>query len=141
MIKSLSELYVCRNAWKKESAHNKASTWPLDLRLVQFSRYPEDFWTVADACQGVLILGENGSGKTSASGRLFARKYLQAGFGGLVLCFKTDEADLWRQYLKGAGREADGRFFGNEDFRFNFLQSSGRYLAWEPRYQNFPPPG
>ena len=71
---------------------NNAGTWPLDLRLVQFSRYPEDFWTVADACQGVLILGENGSGKTSASGRLFARKYLQAGFGGLVLCFKTDSS-------------------------------------------------
>jgi len=60
---------------------NNAGTWPLDLRLVQFSRYPEDFWTVADACQGVLILGENGSGKTSASGRLFARKYLQLDSG------------------------------------------------------------
>ena len=106
---------------------NNAGTWPLDLRLVQFSRYPEDFWTVADACQGVLILGENGSGKTSASGRLFARKYLQAGFGGLVLCFKTDEADLWRQYLKGAGREADGRFFGaSEEFRFNFMDYEAR---------------
>src|SRR5215469_8970346 len=106
--------------------HN-VSTWPLDLRLVQFSRHPEDLWTLADACQGVLILGENGSGKTSAPGRLFAKKYLQAGFGGLVLCFKTDEADLWRQYLKGAGREADGRFFGaSEDFRFNFMDYEAR---------------
>ena len=101
---------------------NNASIWPLDLRLVQFSRYAEDHWTLADACQGVLILGENGSGKTSASGRLFARKYLQAGFGGLVLCFKTDEADLWRSYLKRAGREGDGRFFGvDAAHRFNFL--------------------
>jgi type IV secretory pathway TraG/TraD family ATPase VirD4 len=59
-----------------------------------------------------------------------ARKYLAAGFGGLVLCFKTDEADLWRSYLKAAGREADGRFFSiDSDFRFNFLdyeaQTSG----------------
>ena len=38
-------------------------------------------------------MGENGSGKTSGSGQLFARKYLENGFGGLVLCFKTDEAD------------------------------------------------
>ena len=75
-------------------------------------------------------MGENGSGKTSGSGELLARKYLQAGFGGLVLCFKTDEADLWRSYLKRAGREDDGRYFSaDNEFRFNFMdyeaQSSG----------------
>src|SRR6516165_4121285 len=96
--------------------------WPLDLPLIHFSRRSEDIWTLADACQGVLIQGENGSGKTSGSGQIFAKKYLENGFGGLVLCFKTDEADLWRSYLKRAGREGDGRFFGvDESFRFNFL--------------------
>src|SRR5271157_6519849 len=96
--------------------------WPLDLPLVRFSERKEDLWTLRDACQGVLIMGENGSGKTSGSGELLARKYLQAGFGGLVLCFKTDEAELWRSYLKRAGREDDGRFFGvEESFRFNFM--------------------
>src|ERR1700745_3435266 len=83
------------------------SNWPLDLPLVRFSRRDADLWTLGDACQGVLIMGENGSGKTSGSGQLIARKFLQNGFGGLVLCFKTDEADLWRQYLKRAGREPD----------------------------------
>ena len=73
--------------------------WPLDLPLVRFSRRDEDVWTLRDACQGVLIMGENGSGKTSGSGELLARKYLEAGFGGLVLCFKTDEAALWQRYL------------------------------------------
>ena len=77
-----------------------------------------------------LIMGENGSGKTSGSGELLARKYLKAGFGGLVLCFKTDEAALWRGYLRRAGREDDGRYFSaDNDFRFNFMdyeaQSSG----------------
>jgi hypothetical protein len=39
-----------------------------------------------------------------------------------VLCFKTDEAALWRSYMKAAGRESDGRFFGvDEAYRFNFL--------------------
>ena len=96
--------------------------WPLDLPLVRFSKLDADVWTLGDACQGVLIMGENGSGKTSGSGQLIARKFLQNGFGGLVLCFKTDEADLWREYLKRAGREADGRFFSPESaFRFNFL--------------------
>jgi hypothetical protein len=96
--------------------------WPLELPLVRFSERSPDVWTLADACQGVAILGENGSGKTSASGRHLARQYLKAGFGGLVLCFKTDEAELWRRYLKETGREADGRFFGaDEAFRFNFM--------------------
>jgi len=103
-------------------AKKKNGGWPLDLPLVHFSRLAADTWTLRDACQGVLIMGENGSGKTSGSGELLARKYLGAGFGGLVLCFKTDEADLWRQYLRRAGRESDGRFFGvNEAYRFNFL--------------------
>ena len=99
-----------------------SGAWPLDLPLVRFSERPQDTWTLQDAFQGVLIMGENGSGKTSGSGKHFARKYLQNGFGGLVLCFKTDEADLWRSYLKAAGREDDGRFFGvEESFRFNFM--------------------
>jgi hypothetical protein len=72
--------------------------WALDLPLVRFSELDADVWTLADSFQGVLIMGENGSGKTSGSGRLFARKYLENGFGGLVLCFKTDEADLWRGF-------------------------------------------
>ena len=108
-------------------AESLAGSWPLDLPLVRFSERKEDLWTLRDACQGVLIMGENGSGKTSGSGELLARKYLQAGFGGLVLCFKTDEADLWRSYLKRAGRESDGRYFSAEnEFRFNFLDYEAR---------------
>src|SRR6266849_4496528 len=66
------------------------SDWPLNLPLVRFSERSEDIWTLSDAFQGVSIMGENGSGKTSGSGRHFARKFLLNGFGGLVLCFKTD---------------------------------------------------
>ena len=101
--------------------------WPLDLPLVKFSKLDADVWTLSDAFQGVLIMGENGSGKTSGSGELLARKYLQAGFGGLVLCFKTDEAELWRSYLKRAGREDDGRYFSVDNgFRFNFMDYEGQ---------------
>lgn len=96
--------------------------WPLELPLVAFSERDEDTWTLADSFQSVLILGENGSGKSSGSGNLLARKYLEAGFGGLVLCFKTDEADEWRKRLKAAGRERDGRFFSvDSPYRFNFV--------------------
>lgn len=115
-------------------------SWALDKELVRFSNHgtnlldrfvnwltgrktkASDTWTLADAFQGVCIFGENGSGKTSGSGALLARKYLAAGFGGLCLCFKTDESDLWRKYLKEAGREADGRFFSVDGpHRYNFL--------------------
>src|SRR5215831_8526417 len=72
----------------------RESNWPLNLPLVRFSERSEDIWTLSDAFQGVSIMGENGSGKTSGSGKHVARKFLQNGFGGLVLCFKTDEADL-----------------------------------------------
>ena len=105
----------------------RESDWPLNLPLVRFSERSEDTWTLSDAFQGVSIMGENGSGKTSGSGRHLARKFLQNGFGGLVLCFKTDEADLWRSYLQHAGRETDGRFFGiDEAFRFNFMDYEAR---------------
>jgi hypothetical protein len=108
-------------------ANSKPGQWPLEFPLAHFSEYAADAWTLADACQGVAILGENGSGKTSASGRHRARQYLKAGFGGLVLCFKTEEADLWRSYLKEAGREQDGRFFGvDQEFRFNFMDYEAR---------------
>ncbi len=96
--------------------------WPLSLPLIRFSDRNSDIWTLSDAVQGVVIMGENGSGKTSGSGAILARKYLELGFGGLVLCFKTDEADLWHQYLKKAGREQDGRFFSvDSPYHFNFL--------------------
>jgi hypothetical protein len=112
---------------RKPTAQKAEGRWPLDMPLVRFSARSEDVWTLADACQGVAIMGENGSGKTSGSGQLLARKYLKAGFGGLCLCFKTDEADLWRSYLKASGREADGRFFSvDSPFRFNFMDWEGQ---------------
>jgi hypothetical protein len=115
-------------------AIKESGKWPLELPLVRFGEREGDIWTLADAVQGVVILGENGSGKTSGSGALLARKYLAAGFGGLVLCFKTDESDLWRSYLRAADREADGRFFSvDSHFGFNFLdyeaQTSGLDFA------------
>ncbi len=115
---------------RRNKAPSSVGLWPLDLPLARFSERREDVWTLADSFQGVAIFGENGSGKTSGSGACLAHKYLQAGFGGLILCFKTDEAELWRSYLKAAGREQDGMFFGVDgEYRLNFLdyesQTSG----------------
>jgi len=80
--------------------------------LVKFSDSPKDHWTIDDATKGIAILGGTGSGKTSASGKTLAKRFLKEGWGGIVLCAKTDEADLWRQYCKETGREKDLIVFG-----------------------------
>jgi hypothetical protein len=82
----------------------------------------QDLWTLGDAYMGTFICGGTGSGKSSGSGRTIAHSFLRAGFGGLVLCNKPDEANAWRRYAKETGRlnsliVLDGK--GNK--RFNFL--------------------
>jgi hypothetical protein len=108
--------------------------WPDRLKLCQLSASEADAITLTDAKTGILITGQTGRGKTSGPGRLFAKAYLRAGFGGLVLCAKSDEPDLWRSLLKQTGREKDGIFFGEDPSHcFNFLdyeaQVSGSDLA------------
>lgn len=75
--------------------------------LVRFSSDSRDFWTVDDSLKGTSILGGTGSGKTSASGKMIAKKFLEEGWGGLVLCAKTDEAALWYEYCKSTNRLSD----------------------------------
>ena len=82
-----------------------------------------DRWRIKDACEGTIIFGGTGSGKTSGSGRALAESFLAAGFGGLVLCAKTDEPELWRQYASESGRESDLVMFGDrEPWSFNFMR-------------------
>ena len=77
----------------------------LQTPLLRFSG--TDDFTLGDGTQGVAVFGGVGSGKTSGSGRAFAHAFLEAGFGGLVLCAKADEADLWRRYCAETGRTDD----------------------------------
>ncbi len=82
-----------------------------------------DPWRIKDACEGVMIFGGTGSGKTSGSGRALATAYLEAGFGGLVLCAKPDEPELWCRYAAEAGRSADVVRFGpGSGWAFNFME-------------------
>src|SRR5260221_13636981 len=76
--------------------NHRDGPWPDRLKLCQLSASETDAITLTDAKTGVLITGKTGSGKTSGPGRLFAKAYLRAGFGGLVLCAKADEPALWR---------------------------------------------
>lgn len=80
-------------------------------------------YTIRTSIEGTFICGNTGSGKSSGSGKCLALKFLQQGYGGLVLTVKPDEAEVWRGYCRAAGRENDllviDRHKAN---RFNFLE-------------------
>ncbi len=93
--------------------------WPDTQGLVAMGADP---WRIKDACEGTVIFGGTGSGKTSGSGRAIARSFLAAGMGGLVLCAKPDEPALWRGYASETGRGSDLAMFGaGEPWSFNFM--------------------
>ncbi len=102
----------------------------LDTTLIKFS--DSDQWshfTTRDAVEGVQIFGGIGSGKSSGSGRLIALKYLEHGFGGLVLTTKPDERKLWEDYCKQTGRSNDLIIIepgGKHSFNFLEYESSAK---------------
>jgi hypothetical protein len=93
--------------------------WDLDAPI--FALPTGDEWTLADACQGTLILGANGSGKSSASADLLALKLLHLGASGLVLCVKPGEANYWQKIASLAHREKDLIRVDEKDHGFNIF--------------------
>ncbi|WP_169974030.1 type IV secretory system conjugative DNA transfer family protein [Tautonia rosea] len=107
--------------WRRRSPTPVARRpWDLSETLLDLSE--SDPWTIGDACEGTLVLGATGSGKSSGSGRALALAFLRAGFGGLVLTAKPDERAVWESYCREAGREGDLLAFGpGRPLRFNFI--------------------
>lgn len=102
------------------TARSSGPRYDLNKTLLSFT--PRDHWTMRDAFQGTAIMGGTGSGKTSGSGRALARAFLQAGFGGIVLCAKPGERQLWERYARETGRSKSLIIFGADGTRrFNFL--------------------
>lgn len=94
----------------------------LDFPLLYFDAKKEHAWTLSDAVRGTQIFGGIGSGKTSGSGKTLAKAFIKAGYGGLVLCAKSDEKDNWVKYATEFGRKKDLFVFSESNpFRFNFL--------------------
>jgi hypothetical protein len=99
--------------------------WSDDDGLIDFGNQETDadVWRIRDACEGLLIFGAVGSGKTSGSGSAIARAYLTAGFGGLVLTAKPDEARRWARMCEETGRVNDYvHITPNSGHKLNFLQ-------------------
>ena len=116
-----------RNQEDKQQTTNKrqseiTDTFDLDYPLIQLSPYPEDVYYLRDALEGIQIFGGTGSGKTSGSGQVLAKTFLSAGYGGLVLCGKVEEVDIWKEYAQAIGREDQLVIFDTKaHWQFNFL--------------------
>lgn len=90
----------------------------LDTPLLKLNG--KDTVTGRDFMEGIHVFGKIGSGKTSSSGKSLACACLRAGYGGCVMTAKAEEVELWKNYCKEHGREADMIIF-DEKRHFNFL--------------------
>ncbi len=107
------------------AATTASEPWALSQPLFKLSK--KDFFLLRNAVEGILVFGTTGSGKTSGSGRTIARAYLKAGFGGLVLCAKSDESALWQRLATETGRLDDLIIVRPEGpWRSNFLDQELR---------------
>ena len=95
----------------KNNLEKDNKRWNLNNPIIIFSKdennFPLDKFTLGDATRGVKIFGGTGSGKSSGSGKIWAKKYLANGFGFLVLTVKQDEKNTWLKYAEMTGREGD----------------------------------
>lgn len=103
----------------------------LDTPLLNLTT--KDTFTLRDACNGVHCFGAIGSGKTSGAGRALAGAYLRAGMGGLVLCAKHEEVNLWLRYCEQHGRKGSVILFdaseGCNFIAYEFARKGGTEAA------------
>jgi TraM recognition site of TraD and TraG len=92
----------------------------LDTPLLKLS--PTDSYSLRDSFDGTHCFGGIGSGKTSGFGQTLAGAFLRAGMGGLVLCAKPEEAELWREYVKKHGRQ-DSLIEFDATQGYNFIEA------------------
>ena len=87
----------------------------LDQEIMNFGG---NSWTARDAATGLICFGMTGSGKSSGPLRSIALKFLQYGYGGIVLCAKPDECGTWLDYAGETGRSNDIVLLSRETFCF-----------------------
>jgi hypothetical protein len=109
---------------RRNPSHCPASSgrWPLDTIVCRLSK--TDALRLSDVCEGVVVFGATGSGKTSGPGEMLARSLLRLGCGGLVMAAKPDEVQTWLRYARETAREQDVILFGSapgQAHRFNPL--------------------
>lgn len=80
---------------------------PFDLGTPVCWLSPKDALTLGQCCEGVLVTGTTGSGKTSGPGDSILLGLLSIGCGALVLCAKPGECERVLKLARAVGREAD----------------------------------
>lgn len=91
-----------------------------DTPLVRLS--PNDIWTIEDALSGTHVFGGNGSGKTTGSGLTIGMAFLNAGWGGLILCAKPDEAANWNDRVRAVNQSRKVIVVNEKNpWRFNLI--------------------
>jgi hypothetical protein len=76
--------------------------WQLDGPI--FGLTPWDTLTTRDLCEGVLVMGNPGSGKTSTTGTAIPLAALRDGWGVVAYTTKPDDAAFWTDLCRRAGR-------------------------------------
>jgi hypothetical protein len=105
--------------WNKPAAE-QPDPWDEQRALIKWNN--SEPWTIADSFEGTQVWGDTGSGKSSTTAKLLAASMLRAGYGGLVLTVKPEDAEEWKTLLLENGREKHGIFFGYDSSEcFNFL--------------------
>ena len=103
----------------------KPTSWKLDDTLVTLHALTEEIpITIGQVCEGIMVFGISGSGKTSGSLNTINRAMLEKGFGIYNACIKKDEAQRARKLAALTGRGKDVRVMRlGGDVKFNFLES------------------
>ncbi|MEL6822323.1 MAG: type IV secretory system conjugative DNA transfer family protein [Calditrichota bacterium] len=110
-----------RGKYKRKKKQPKLSD---DTRLFRLSK--NDYLTFRNLCEGVLIFGNTGSGKTSGSGQHLRTALLSYMAGGQVHTVKPEDAADWLEACRLAGRQEQVIHVSPESgHRFNFIE----YLA------------
>ncbi|CAN5470728.1 hypothetical protein BH09VER1_BH09VER1_26440 [soil metagenome] len=80
--------------------------------------------TLQQVCEGIIVMGATGSGKTSGAHDHLSFAMMSAGYGILALCVKPDEGARIRALAVKAGREDDVVTLSLDgDQRYNFLDT------------------
>lgn len=82
-------------------SNHSIQPFDLDTPLVKFTDEEGSVseFSPRDACEGIFVAGSNGAGKSSAVAKLYAEKFIKAGYGGIVLSVKS-ERKTWEDYCK-----------------------------------------